>query len=69
MRLIPFRRKHPEQPIGEAEAYARSYGEKSADVKPVKLPPRRKRFDLAVSGEELRRRFEERLQAREEVEE
>ena len=69
MRLLPFRRKHPEQPIGEAEAYARSYGEKSADVKPVKLPPRRKRFDLAVSGEELRQRFEERLQAREEVEE
>ena len=69
MRLLPFRRKQREQPIGEAEAYARSYGEKSADVKPVKLPPRRKRFDLDVSGEDLRRRFEERLAAREEVEE
>lgn len=69
MRLPPFRRRQAEHPIGEAEAYARSYGEKSADVKPVKLPPRRKRFELAVSGEELRRRFEERLRAREEVEE
>ena len=69
MRLPLFRRKRPEPPIGEAEAYARSYGEKSADVKPVKLPPRRKRFELAVSGEELRRRFEERLAAREDAEE
>jgi hypothetical protein len=69
VRLLPFRRKRPEPPIGEAEAYARSYGEKSADVKPVKLPPRRKRFDLAVSGEQLRRRFEERLAAREDAEE
>jgi hypothetical protein len=69
VRLLPFRRRQAEHLIGEAEAYARSYGEKSADVKPVKLPPRRKRFELAVSGEELRRRFEERLRAREEVEE
>ena len=69
VRLLPFRRKRQESPIGEAEAYARSYGEKSADVRTVKLPPRRKRFELPVSGEELRRRFEERLRAREEVEE
>jgi hypothetical protein len=69
VRLLPFRRKRQDAPIGEAEAYARSYGEKSADVRQVKLPPRRKRFELPVSGEELRRRFEERLKAREEVEE
>jgi hypothetical protein len=69
VRLLPFRRKRQEPSIGEAEAYARSYGERSADVKPVKLPPRRKRFRLEVSGEDLRRRFEERLRAREEVEE
>jgi hypothetical protein len=69
VRLLPFRRNRQEKPIDEAEAYARSYGEKSADVRPVKLPPRRPRFELAVSGEELRRRFEERLSAREEVEE
>ncbi len=56
-------------PIGEAEAYERSYGVRSADVRAVKLPPRRPRFDLSVSGEQLRRRFEERLAAREEVEE
>jgi hypothetical protein len=35
-------------------------------VKVVKLPPRRPRFPVLMSGEELRRRFEERLAKREE---
>jgi hypothetical protein len=69
VRLLPFRRKRAEGPIDEAQAYARSYGERSADVRPVTLPPRRPRFELAVSGEELRRRFEERLAARDDAEE
>ena len=49
-------------------SYARSYGERAAEVKPVKLPPRRPRFPVLTSGEELRRRFEERLKKREEEE-
>ena len=69
MRLLPFRRKRPEPPIGEAEAYARSYGREERRREAREAPPRRKRFELAVSGEELRRRFEERLAAREDVEE
>jgi hypothetical protein len=68
MRLLPWKRRQRLRTIGEAEAYHHAYGERTADVKPVKLPPRRKRFKLAISGEELRRRFEERLSHREEEE-
>jgi hypothetical protein len=52
--------------LGEAEAYARCHGERGNDVTVVRLPPRRPRY-LAVlkTGEELRRRFEERLDRRE----
>jgi len=54
------------RPLHEAEAYARCHGDRSNDVKVVRLPPRRPRY-LAVlrTGEELRRRFEERLDSRE----
>jgi hypothetical protein len=34
-------------------------------VRIVKLPPRRARYDLLATGEEIRRRFEERIDARE----
>ena len=68
MRLLPWRRRQRLRTIGEAEAYHHAYGERTADVKPVKLPPRRKRFQLPISGEELRRRFEERLSHREQDE-
>ena len=65
MRLLPWRRKHQEKPIGEAEAYRRSYGERSLEVTVVKLPPRRPR-DASVleRGEALRRAFLERLEKR-----
>jgi hypothetical protein len=64
-RFFRRRRKQQARPIGEAEAYARSYGEPSADVRVVKLPPRRPR-DRAVldSGEAIRRAFVERLDRR-----
>ena len=62
------RRRQRERAIGEAEAYHHSYGERTADVKTVVLPPRRKRYELKISGEELRRRFQERLDARKEEE-
>ncbi len=52
------------RPLGEAECYGRSYGERTQDVKIVKLEPRRPRFAILASGEDLRRRFQERLEAR-----
>ena len=65
MRFLRRRRKQQSQPIGEAEAYARSYGEPSADVKLVKLPPRRPRDRKVLeSGENMRRAFLERLEKR-----
>jgi len=35
-------------------------------VRIIQLPPRRPRFDVLADGEKLRRRFEERLDARDE---
>jgi hypothetical protein len=65
VRLLRWRRKQRTEPIGEAEAYDRSYGKPSADVKVIKLPPRRPR-DRAVleRGELLRRAFLDRLDRR-----
>jgi hypothetical protein len=53
------------RPLSEAECYARCYGGHTDErVAVVRLPLRRvKRRDL--SGEQLRRLFEERLDARE----
>ena len=64
--LVLRRRRWRSRPLGESEAYARCHGERGNDVKVVRLPPRRPRY-LAVlkTGEELRRRFEERLDRRE----
>jgi hypothetical protein len=62
-----FRRRKAESrlhQIGEAEAYGRSYGEHSGDVKIVKVEPRRPRYQLKVSGETLRNAFLERLNKR-----
>ena len=50
--------------LSEAECYARCYRGWDPTVTIVKLEPRRPRYELPVSGEELRRRFEERLDAR-----
>ena len=52
--------------LDEATAYARCHGERGHDVKVVKLPPRRPRFDVLADGELLRRDFEKRLDARDE---
>jgi hypothetical protein len=51
--------------IGEAEAYGRSYGNQSGEVKIVKVEPRRPRYQLKVSGESLRDAFLDRLNRRE----
>jgi len=63
----PFRRRRKEQarPLGEAEAYRRSYGESSQEVRVIKLPPRLPRDKKVLeSGEVLRRAFLERLERR-----
>ena len=51
--------------LTEAECYARCYGEGDDNVRSVRLEPRRPRFDLDISGEDLRRAFEVRLDKRE----
>ncbi len=63
---LAFRRRRSERlaAIGEAEAYGRSYGERSTDVRIVKVEPRRQRGLPSISGERLRRLFEERLEGR-----
>ena len=68
MRL--FRRKAESRlhEIGEAEAYGRSYGDQSGEVKVVKVEPKRPRHDLKVSGESLRSAFLDRLNRREAAE-
>jgi hypothetical protein len=51
--------------LSEAECYMRLYGGWDPAVTIVKLEPRRPRYDLRVTGEDLRRGLEERLDARE----
>ena len=55
--------------LNEAECYARCHGEGDDNVRVVKLEPRRPRFDPEISGEDLRRAFEVRLDKRESVHE
>ena len=54
------------RPLTEAEAYARCHGTReSSEVRIVKIEPRRPRYQLEVSGEDLRRSFERKLAGRE----
>jgi hypothetical protein len=50
--------------LSEAECWARCYGSYDPTVTIVRLEPRRPRYDLPVSGEDLRRSLEERIDAR-----
>ena len=67
-RLFPFRRpkRHDASPIREADAYARSYGERSGEIVSVARlevkPIPRRTGDM--TGELLRRAFESKLDAR-----
>ena len=65
MRLFRRRSDVRLHEIGEAEAYGRSYGDHSGQVKIVKVEPRRPRYQLKVSGESLRDAFLDRLNRRE----
>lgn len=64
---MSFRRKRERlRPLDEAAAYARCHGERDDSVRVIALPPRRLRYeDLLATGEEIRRRLEERIDARE----
>ena len=50
--------------LSEAECYARCYRGWEPTVTVVKLEPRRPRYPASISGEALRRIFEERIDAR-----
>ena len=50
--------------LSEAECYTRCYGDREG-IRIVSVEPRRPRYPLDVSGEDLRQLFEERLDARE----
>jgi hypothetical protein len=50
--------------LSEAECYARIYSGWEPTVTVVRVEPKRPRFPTTVSGEDLRRRLEERLDAR-----
>ena len=50
--------------LTEAECYVRCYGGWAPTVTIFKLEPRRPRYELSVTGEDLRREFELRIDAR-----
>lgn len=53
------------RPLDEAAAYARCHGERDDNVRLVKLPPRRARYESVLrSGETIRLDFEQRLETR-----
>jgi hypothetical protein len=53
------------RPLSEAECYARCYLGWEPTVRVVRAEPRRPRFPTTVSGEALRRLFEDRIDGRE----
>lgn len=59
-----LRRRKAARLIDEQQAYARLHGDRSDTVTLVKTEPRRPRYRLRTSGEQLRRSFEEKLDAR-----
>jgi hypothetical protein len=52
------------RPLTEAECYARCYGGGDENVRVIRMPARTGRRVASVSGEQLRRLFEERLERR-----
>jgi hypothetical protein len=51
--------------LNEAECYTRCYGDREEAVQVIEIAPRRLRFESTLSGEDIRRLFELRLDARE----
>jgi hypothetical protein len=52
------------RPLDEAAAYARCHGDRDESVRVVKLPPKRQRYEVLATGEDLRKRLEERIDNR-----
>jgi hypothetical protein len=50
--------------LSETECYTRLYGGTDPTVTLVKVEPRRPRYELTVSGEDIRREFEARIASR-----
>jgi hypothetical protein len=50
--------------LSEAECYARLYGDHESTVQTIKIEPRRPRYSSSVTGEDLRRSLEQRLNER-----
>jgi hypothetical protein len=66
MRLFNRKPKQRLRELGESEAYHHAYGGPSRDVRIVKLPPRRPRYEQVLAdGERLRQAFLQRLDKRE----
>jgi hypothetical protein len=66
MRLFGRKEKQRLRELGESEAYHHSYGDPSRDVRIVKLPPRRPRYEeVLADGERMRQAFLKRLAKRE----
>jgi hypothetical protein len=53
------------RPLSEAECYCRCYDRRDDNVRLVRLEPKRPRGLARLSGEQMRRLFEERLDSRE----
>jgi hypothetical protein len=69
MRLFGRKSKRRLHELGESEAYHHSYGEPPRDVKIVKLPPRRPRYQQVLAdGERMRQAFLQRLDKRDKEE-
>jgi hypothetical protein len=66
MRFFSRKKKSRLRELGESEAYHHSYGDASRDVRIVKLPPRRPRYEQVLAdGERMRQAFLQRLAKRE----
>ena len=66
MRFFGRKDKRRLHELGESEAYHHSYGDRSPDVRIVKLPPRRPRYEQVLAdGERMRQAFLKRLAKRE----
>ena len=63
-----MRRVNRLRELTEAECYHRCHGRRETEVRIVHLEPRRPRYDLKVSGEDLRQSFERKLDEREPLE-
>ena len=64
--MLGRRKRERLRSFDEAAAYARCHGDRDDNVRIVKLPPRRLRYQAVLSsGEAIRRGFEDRLDTRE----